>query len=283
MLASVGMTRAQAAQPLFGTVSISLTSIGGVRLHSYMAGGDSFFVNSHIIETPNALVLVDAQFALPYAQNFRAYAESLGKPIERIIVSHAHPDHYLGLEVFADAPQYALPGVIEGIAAFGPATLANVQGMMGNLVPAELTIPTEALDTGSLMIDGVTLELENVLNGEAAEQLVIRLPEQQTIIVQDLAYNNLHLYLGNNTMASWQETLTSLGSLEGYRRVLVGHGEPTDPAIFTANARYLRDALTIQETAADAEAFRSELLTRYPDARSAGLLDLYLPLLYPAS
>jgi glyoxylase-like metal-dependent hydrolase (beta-lactamase superfamily II) len=33
------------------------------------------------------------------AQGFRAYADSLGKPIDRVIITHAHPDHFLAVDV----------------------------------------------------------------------------------------------------------------------------------------------------------------------------------------
>jgi len=69
-----------------------------VRIHTFVA---SFAYNNianatHIVETRNQLVLVDSQFLVPYARAFRDYADSLGKPIERLYVSHRHPDHWFG-------------------------------------------------------------------------------------------------------------------------------------------------------------------------------------------
>jgi len=59
---------------------------GDVRIHTFVS---SFAYGNianatHIIETKNQLVLVDGQFLVPYARAFRSYADSLGKPIERL-------------------------------------------------------------------------------------------------------------------------------------------------------------------------------------------------------
>lgn len=69
---------------------------GDVTVHSYLAPEQVFASNTHILELPNSLVLIDAQFLLPNAMDFRADADSLGKPIDRSIITHAHPDHFLG-------------------------------------------------------------------------------------------------------------------------------------------------------------------------------------------
>src|ERR1019366_3478040 len=72
---------------------------GDVRIHTFVSSfAYSNIANAtHIIETKNQLVLVDGQFLVPYARAFRDYADSLGKPIERLYLSHRHPDHWFGL------------------------------------------------------------------------------------------------------------------------------------------------------------------------------------------
>ena len=74
---------------------------GDVRIHTFVS---SFAYNNianatHIIESRNRLVLVDGQFLAPYAQKFRSYADGLGKPIDRVYLSHRHPDHWFGVRI----------------------------------------------------------------------------------------------------------------------------------------------------------------------------------------
>src|SRR4051812_32625135 len=98
---------------------VSILRGANVTVHSYMAPAEGDLVNSDIIGTSGRLIIVDAQLLLPYAKRVRAYAEGLGKPIDRVIVTHAHPDHFSGLEVFADLPIHAGPGTSYALATFG--------------------------------------------------------------------------------------------------------------------------------------------------------------------
>jgi len=52
-----------------------------------------------MIEGPTAVVIFDGQLLLPYADEVASYVQTLGKPVERIILSHAHTDHWSGLQV----------------------------------------------------------------------------------------------------------------------------------------------------------------------------------------
>jgi len=85
---------------------------GDVRVHTFVSSFTSNNIANatHIIESRSRLVLVDGQFLSPYARKFREYADSLGKPIERVYLSHRHPDHWFGLgTAFSDTSIYALP------------------------------------------------------------------------------------------------------------------------------------------------------------------------------
>ena len=75
-------------------------------------------------------------FHVKHAEELANYIAGLGKPVNRIVLSHIHPDHWSGLSVlherFHQAPIYALPEITAYIrengqkildarnAAFGP-------------------------------------------------------------------------------------------------------------------------------------------------------------------
>ena len=67
-------------------------------------------VNAYIVELENSLVVVDSTIALSSALGLRAQAEALNKPIEAVLLTHGHPDHYTGLAVFDDLPRFSSPG-----------------------------------------------------------------------------------------------------------------------------------------------------------------------------
>jgi glyoxylase-like metal-dependent hydrolase (beta-lactamase superfamily II) len=60
---------------------------------------DGWSVNSHIIELPTQLLVIDAPCCL-YAQEVVSYARTLNRPIRRLYVAHYHPDHLLGAVAF---------------------------------------------------------------------------------------------------------------------------------------------------------------------------------------
>jgi glyoxylase-like metal-dependent hydrolase (beta-lactamase superfamily II) len=60
-----------------------------------------------VIELASQVVLFDAPLTREYAREVLAVAESVGKPVTRLYVSHAHPDHFASA-VTIGAPSYAL-------------------------------------------------------------------------------------------------------------------------------------------------------------------------------
>jgi glyoxylase-like metal-dependent hydrolase (beta-lactamase superfamily II) len=54
------------------------------------------------------LLTLDTRYGAPFAAEAAGFAASLGKPITRVYVSHAHPDHFSGAGAF-NAPVHALP------------------------------------------------------------------------------------------------------------------------------------------------------------------------------
>ena len=246
----------------------------GVRIHSYVSPGDSARVTSHIVEGPTRLVIYDAQFLVPYAKEVRAYADSLNKPIDRVIITHAHPDHFFGTAAaFADIPIYALPKTKNVITKIGPKMLAGNKKKMGGLVPDTVVAPTHEIRPGTLTIDGVKYKFERFVDGEAGEHLVAKLPEQQVMIVQDLGYNDTHLFLGNNTFGSWIKILENLQTAKSYDAILVGHGEPTTTKVFADNIEYLQVAAAIYPTVDNGVDFKRKLMGRYPTLDGERLLD----------
>ncbi|WP_207406219.1 hypothetical protein [Rathayibacter sp. SD072] len=87
---------------------MTVTDTGGVRVHGYTAPDSSINVTTHVIETPNLLVGVDGQLTVVDADDVVEYAARLGKPWEKLITSHEHPDHFQGAARFG-APIHALP------------------------------------------------------------------------------------------------------------------------------------------------------------------------------
>ncbi|MGX2992806.1 MBL fold metallo-hydrolase [Streptomyces sp. JNUCC 64] len=246
--------------------TLTVVDRGPVRVHSYMAPDDSLNVTTQLIETPGRIIAVDAQYALGCADEVAGYARSLGKPLDRLVISHAHPDHFHGAARFG-APVHALAAVRDGIVAQG-----DGRDPGGEAIPVADMTPTRIITPGTEVVDGITLEFEAHSGGEAADELVVRLPDQGVLIAQDLVFHRTHLFLGNGDLDGWRTALAALAADDRYDTVLPGHGLPAGREVFAEMTRYLDDAREL--LGGDGEAYKKAILERYPDWRAAPLVDI---------
>jgi len=110
-------TKDAAAPGRMGAILVS--QFGPVKIHSYLSLPTAFRSNTQMIEGPNGVVIFDGQLLLTYANEVAAYVKTLGKPVDRIILSHAHTDHWGGLQIlterFPDARVFALDGIADQV------------------------------------------------------------------------------------------------------------------------------------------------------------------------
>jgi glyoxylase-like metal-dependent hydrolase (beta-lactamase superfamily II) len=181
--------------------TIAVNHRGPCTLHTYIAPEEGEMVCSHIIETPGHLVIIDTQLLIPCAREVRAYAQELGKPIERVVVTHTHPDHWMGLEVFADLPTSAFPETTAELAQIGEYLLDLKRKTLGDRIAGRLVLPAGDLAEGDVTLDGVRLRWEKLLDAEAPLMALAELPEEQTLVAQDLVYNGVFLVVGDKNAA----------------------------------------------------------------------------------
>ncbi|MFD5078325.1 MBL fold metallo-hydrolase [Streptomyces sp. NPDC058371] len=253
---------------------------GDVRIHTFVS---SFMYGNianatHVIETRNQLVLVDGQFLAPYARAFRNYADSLGKPIERLYLSHRHPDHWFGLgTAFSDIPVYALSETMNFIQDHGEESI-NDHWKLGDLAPDHIVVPKQVVGPGEETIDGVRYVFDRVVDTEIDYDLTIKLPELGVYFAQDLIYSGTHLYLTKH-MGHWtrvlQEMLTS-----DYELFMPGHGLPADKNEVARNIEYLSAARQAIGDGLTGDAFKNFMLQRYPERQCQGIFDIYMPRLF---
>ncbi|HEX7659542.1 MAG TPA: MBL fold metallo-hydrolase [Pseudonocardiaceae bacterium] len=251
-----------------------------VRIHTFVASFeyDNIANATHIIETRNQLVLVDGQFLAPYARAFRDYADSLGKPIERLYVSHRHPDHWFGLgTAFGDITSYALPETRSFIQEHGEESRSD-HWKLGDLLPDRIVVPEKVVSPGEEKIDGVRYIFDRVTDTEIDFHLTIRLPEVGAYFTQDLIYSGTHLYLTKH-MDHWIKVLRDM-LLSDYELFMPGHGLPADKNEVARNSEYLSAAREAIGNGLTDDAFKEFLIQRYPERRCPGIFDIYLPRLF---
>jgi glyoxylase-like metal-dependent hydrolase (beta-lactamase superfamily II) len=267
--------------------AILVSEFGPVKIHSYLSPADGLQVNTQMVEGPNAVVIFDGQLLLPYADEVASYVQTLGKPIDRIILSHAHTDHWGGLQVlterFPNARVFALDGIADQIRTRGPARLDGLRRTYGDKVATKVTVPTETISEGPQRIDGVIYDFKRFVDGESDLQLAALLPDQKVLMAFDLVFSpNQHAFTGANHFDHWMIVLETLKALQGYDTIIIGHDTPVSRSAIDSTMNYVKRAKEIQAASADAKTHSENLKAAFPDRQQAGFVDLSASYLYTA-
>ena len=268
-----------------GTVVIS--AYPSIRVHTYVSPPDGWLVTTPIVEGPRELVIFDGQLLNAYAEEVAVYARSLGKPVQRIIVSHAHPDHWAGLDVlsrkFADAPISALPTVSRQIRAGGETMLARLRGLFGDRITTRVTVPAGTIDLGEQTIAGARCECRELSDVESDTQLLVLWPDQKVMMAFDTIYSaSDHVPTLAGHFEHWLVVLEDLKTIGEYDEIVIGHNAPTGRSAIDTTAAYLRKAKQIHAISKDAASYADNLKAAFPNRAMPGFVDLSASLLYMA-
>jgi hypothetical protein len=267
--------------------AILVSQFGPVKIHSYLSPLDGFHVNTQMIEGPTAVVIFDGQLLLPYADEVASYVQTLGKTVDRIILSHAHTDHWSGLQVlterFPDARVFALDGIADQLHARGQARLDSLRPIYGDRIATKVTFPTETITEGVQRIDGITYDFKRFVDAESDLQLAALLPEQKVLMAFDLVFSpNEHAFTVVDHFEHWMIVLERLKVLQGYDAITIGHDTPVQRSAIDSTITYIKRAKEIHATSADAKTYSESLKAAFPDRQLASMVDFSAKLLYAA-
>jgi glyoxylase-like metal-dependent hydrolase (beta-lactamase superfamily II) len=239
---------------------------------------DQFAVNSVIVEGAHDVMLVDAQLTKACAEKVLQQVKETGKPLSIIYITHEHPDHFLGLEVFKGAyPRVriiATSAVVDRINRVYPEKLAKWQKLLGSAASSEV-VEIEKFDGSYLEFEGSTIQVIKDTQGDTDENTMLWIPGQRVLIGGDVVFNDIHIYTGetdSNARAKWLDTLRRVRELDPLV-VIPGHSkigaalDATTAVDFTE--RYLLAFNEELKSAQDSDGLISDMKKRFP---SAGLL-----------
>ncbi|GLT17676.1 MBL fold metallo-hydrolase [Vibrio zhanjiangensis] len=268
--------------PITTPITIVSKNNGKIKVHTFISSYEENNIANatHIIESEHTLVVIDGQFLRPYAKSFRAYADSLGKPIERVYLSHRHPDHWFGLgDAFDDVEIYALPETIDFLKEHAEASREDHISKLGKeLAPTKVVIPQNVVYPGLQVIDGIEYIIDRVIDTEIDFALTIKLPKHGVYIVQDLLYSGTHLYL-TKYIDHWIDILQSM-LCSDYDIFLPGHGFPADKKEVTENIKYLIAANNAIDNGLKDKEFKDFMLSRFSERECPAIFDIYIPRLF---
>ncbi len=223
-------------------------------------------MNSYLVLGDKEALVVDGQFFKADATKVVDLIKASGKTLTAVFLTHAHPDHYLGLEVIADAfPKakiVATKAVVDDFNMTAPGTFMYLKGMYGDALADGLAAP-EALAGSSILLDGRSLDVIEMPNpGESSVAAAIGLDAPSALLAGDLVYNDIHLVLSSCAWKGWLDNLTAIKA-KGFQDIYPGHGAKASMAVFDADAQYINDVVPILEAAATTDEAKMKIKAKY--------------------
>ncbi|MBN1367951.1 MAG: MBL fold metallo-hydrolase [Dehalococcoidales bacterium] len=241
----------------------------------FFSDESGFEVASVIITGKADCVLIDAQWTLSNAHRVIAEIAETGKILKTIYVTHAHPDHYFGLGIIAEAfPQarlIALPEV---------ANLINKQ-FFGKLEHWEQTIgPTnccrketnlELMQENYFELEGNRIEIIPRVMGDLKYNTVVWIPAIKTLYGSDVLFNQAHPFTCEVTAEERRQWIRDIEKLEvmDAEVIIPGHqktGMPFDTSSCTFTKDYIKATEEEIADTKDVAGFYYAMVKRFPDA-----------------
>lgn len=248
------------------TLSIGPAGAADLTIETYTASAAGLMVNSHLVKGEREAILVDAQFTRSEATRLVEQVRNSGRRLKTIFVTHAHPDHYLGLEVlekaFPTARIVATPEVIADIVATAPARIEYWKAVYKDDLADRFVRPVPVMPD-DLRLDGISIEMIAVDHGESEHAVALYVPSLGALVAGDLVYGDVHLWLAEGRAGGWMRNLSEVGHRD-IRRVLSGHGESGGPELLDANREYIEAFVHATEPGKTRDAAVAGMSARYP-------------------
>jgi len=215
-------------------------------------GQSNFSVsNFGIVEGPHSLLAIDAGGGPQHARNFLAAAQALGKPVDRIVITHEHPDHIVGLTQF--------PAGIEIIAQEATRAQMVRMGQLGTPAywatnPAwgrpddvnRVILPTVTFKDRMSLYYGDT-QVDFVWPGPAhtSGDVLIYLRREKILFMGDIGFFGVTPLTASGFVADWIKVCDSILADADVETIVPGHGPTGTKADLVEMRDYL--ALLLRE------------------------------------
>lgn len=214
--------------------------------------------NAGLVTSRGETLLVDTLMSVPLT---REMLDAFGKVpggghIDRLVNTHANPDHFFGNGLVADAEIIGTHVAREEMANFNPKMLAALSQNYKNMGDAgeflyetmgrkfdfsgvdELTLPNRTFDGQlSLTVGDKAIELIDLGPAHTASDTIAWLPGERVVFTGDLLFNEGHPIMWAGPVENWIAACQFIVDLDP-EVVVPGHGPITDVAAVKAMKTY---------------------------------------------
>ncbi|WP_409189283.1 MBL fold metallo-hydrolase [Bradyrhizobium sp. RDM4] len=238
-------------------------------------------------------VLVDTFLTIEASTQLGEWVASKNRKLAVIYITHAHGDHFFGLDVllqrFPEARVIARPEVVDAMRVHvSPET---VDGFWKRLFPGQIAdrlMIAEALPNGEFELEGQAMAAIGIGHTDTDNTTCLHVPSIGLVVSGDAAYNGVHPMLGETDAKGRLEWIAALDKIESLKpsAVIAGHKAPgteDQPQIVEETRKYILEFDRLSRTAADARELYDQMLHLYPTWLNPGSLWTSAKLAKPAA
>ena len=256
-------------------IRINTFGENSLSTRTFFSDEKGFEVASVIVMGKSDAALIDAQWTLSNAHRVIAEIAETGKQLKTIYVTHAHPDHYFGLgviaEAFPSAECIALPSVADMINRQFFGKLDYWENVIGSTNVCRKTVNIKSLKKNYFELEGERIEVIPELIGDLKYNSVVWIPSISTIYGSDVLFNQAHPFTCEVTAEERLQWIRDIERLEKMNAevIIPGHQKPGMP-FDTSTYTFMKDYLAATEEAIastkDEGNFYYAMVQRFPEA-----------------
>jgi cyclase len=204
--------------------------------------------NAGLVTSQGETLLVDTLMSIPLTQTMLAEFAKVpgGGRIDRLVNTHANPDHYLGNAAVENAEVISTKEALTEMQGFNPVALKNLSANWQNMGDAgeflfetmgrqfdfsgadNLKLPTRTFEkTLTLQVGDKRVELTDLGPAHTGSDTIAWVPLDRTVFTGDLLFNEGHPIVWNGPFSNWIAACEFIEAL-GPEVVVPGHGPITD-------------------------------------------------------
>jgi glyoxylase-like metal-dependent hydrolase (beta-lactamase superfamily II) len=220
-------------------------------------------VNAYLVMNDQAAIVIDALRNREEAAELAERIRGTGRALQAVLVTHGHPDHYIGVRTLKEAfPEARILAASAAVKAdiLGFSTWMESVGWLDaqpQMKPRSAHAPSgfdyeaaiEVLHGDELVLEGGgALRVRSDYPAtECVHLTTVHCPEIGALFTSDLCYHGVHAWAGQGVLrdhiANWVRVLGDLKAEHAGTGVTVypGHGKPGGVELFDVMRTYLDD------------------------------------------